>query len=420
MIFSLAKASFMAEILLAELIFLFPAPKRSLFSLRYLGLFVLCAVIGGFFPVDYNSGILAQLVMFLSMFLISVGAMALCFSLPFSALISSCVAGYAVEHIAFHIVKIALHFGFLSTVQSGPVPQRTLGEWLLFPFIYLVFLLTVGLYARKNESWKKTDLRFNYLSIAIIFICIGLTRAAAYFGDSESVTVSLYAIAACCMALFVQVVLSRMVDLRHENDTIRMLWSEDRKQYALSKATMDTINIKYHDLKHKLHGMNLPKEEIDSIKDAVRVYGAQVRTGNEALDVLLSENSLRCGEQGIVLSYTGNGADFAFMKPMDVYSLFGNAVSNAVEAVQQVSDPEKRVVDILSERRGDFINVTVTNFFTGELRLEDGVPVTSKTEEAGFHGYGMKSMQLIAQSYGGNLSVQMEGDLFILSVYLIG
>ena len=419
MSFNFAKAAFMMEILLAELIFLFPAPKRSLFALRYPALCALCIVIGGFFPIDYDDGLLAQFLLFFLMFLITVGAMVLCFSIPFSALISCCVAGYAVEHIAFHIVKIALYFGFLQSVEGGAVPQRTLGEIILFPVIYLVFLLTVGLYARKNEGYKKVDLRFNYLSFAIVFICIGLTRAAGYFGDAESVTVSLYAIVACGMALVVQLVLSKTVALQNENDTIRLLWQEDRRQFAISKATIDTINIKYHDLKHKLRDMNLPKEEVDSIKAAVRVYGSRFQTGNEALDVLLTENSLRCGEQGIQLTYTGNGADFSFMNVMDVYSLFGNALSNAVEAVQHVDDPEKKVIDILSERRGELINITVTNFFAGMLRIEDGVPQTSKTEEQGFHGFGMRSMQLIAEKYGGHLQVRTDGDLLLLSVYLM-
>ena len=77
------------------------------------------------------------------------------------------------------------------------------------------------------------------------------------------------------------------------------------------------------------------------------------------------------------------------------------------------------MIDILSERRGEMINVTVTNFFSGTLQIEDGVPVTSKAEEQGFHGFGMRSMQLIAEKYGGQLQVKTDGDLFILSVYLM-
>lgn len=419
MSFNYATAAFMIEILLAELILLFPAEKRSLFWVRYPVSFLLCVLIGAYFPIKYDSGILAQFLMFLLMFLITVGAMWLCFKMPFSDLISSCVAGYTIEHISFHIVKIAMYFGFLSSYTGTSIGKRTIAECILFPFIYLLFLLTIGLYSRKTESYKNVDLRFNYLSFFIVFLCIGLTRIATFFGDAESVTVSFYAIVACGMALFVQLVLSRAVDLKHENETIRYLWQEDRRKYELSKATIDTINVKYHDLKHKLHGMNLPPEEIESIRKAMQIYGSQIKTGNEALDVLLSENSLRCREQGITLTYTGNGADFSFMNIMDVYSLFGNAVSNAVEAVSHLSDPEKKIIDILSERRGSFINVTVSNYFSGKCEIKNGLPVTSKVDEEGYHGYGIRSMQLIAEQYGGSIQVSVEGDLFTLNIYLL-
>ena len=242
MIFNIPKAAFMAEILLAELIFLFPAEKRSLFGLRYALSFAACLLISVYFPIRYGS-LLAQFALFLSLFLISIVFMGLCFRLPVTGLISCCVAGYAVEHIAFHIVKIAMHFGFFAGIDWMDIGTRTLAEGALFPGIYLVFFLTVGLYAKHNECYKQVNMRFNFLSFLIIFLCIGLTRVAEYFGDSNSVTVSLYAIVACGMALFVQLVLSKTVELKHENETIRFLWQEERKQFELSKTTIDTINI---------------------------------------------------------------------------------------------------------------------------------------------------------------------------------
>ena len=412
------RSSFMLEILLAELVFLYPAEKRSYFPLRYFFAVIAAVLFSLLVPFSYST-ILGQFVLFASSFAVTVVLMGLCFRLSPAALVSVCVSGYALEHIAFHISKLARAFGFMSGMKTSILDERLVSEFVLFPVIYLIAFLTVGLYAAKRQAYKRIDTRFNRLSVVTILICIGLTRVAAYFGDAESVTVSLYAIVACLMALMIQLVLSKTVELEHENETISLLWQEDRKQYELSKKTMDIINIKYHDLKHTLRDMKLPEEEVKSIKDAVRVYGSRIKTGNEALDVLLTENTLRCSDEGIVLTYTGQGTDFSFMNTADVYSLFGNAISNAVEAVQKLEDPEKKVIDILSERRGELISIHVSNFFNGELEISDGLPVTSKKEEEGFHGYGMKSMKLIAEKYGGSLSTSVEGELFHLNVYLM-
>ena len=130
----------------------------------------------------------------------------------------------------------------------------------------------------------------------------------------------------------------------------------------------------------------------------------------------LTKNSLICQAEDISLTYAGNGEDFSFMSTMDVYSLFGNAIDNAVEAVRKVSDPEKKIVDISAERIGKMINVIITNYFSGPLCLQDGIPVTSKKEEEGFHGFGIKSMQALAKKYNGSIHINLHDDVFVLTI----
>lgn len=347
--------------------------------------------------------------------------MGLCFRLSIPALVSGCVAGYAVQHIAYQVTALVSNTALLSEFQGAILTRQYLLEMIVFPPVYLVLFFSAGLYAARSEWHKKADYRFGLVSLVIVFICIGLSRFTRYFGDFGSISVSLYAITCCALALVVQFVLCRMADLRLENTTISLLWQEDRRQFEISKKTIDTINIRYHDLKHMLAGLEgrLPDEEIASIKNALRVFSSRFKTGNEALDVLLAENSLRCGEEGITLTYMGNGADLSFMNVMDVYSLFGNAIDNAVEAVRKLQDPEKKIIDIVTERMGGMTSISISNFFSGEVVMEDGMPVTNKSDEEGLHGFGMKSMRLITEKYGGRLTADVEGDLFSLGIYLL-
>ena len=416
---NLIQCEYMVQILLAEFIFLYPCDKRKLFWLRFLIALAACVAIGYFFPSFDLPGQLNQLIRYVSLFTISIVAMGLCYKLSFATLISSCSAGYAVQHITHHIIVILRHYGIVSYILTEHPALKFAVDLAPYVVIYLIFLLTIGLYSARHGCYKKADMRFNTISICIVAICIGLSRVAGYYKDSGSVTVASYAITACTMALIIQLVLSKTVELQHENETIGLLWKEDRKQYEFSKKTMETFNIKYHDLKHTLRGMNLPEEDVTAIKDAVRVFGSRIKTGNEALDVLLSENSLRLGAENIILTYTGNGADLSFMSTTDVYSLFGNAIENAVEAVRKVSDPEKKIIDVVSEKHGNMVNVRVSNYYEGTVSIEDSLPVTTKEDAEGFHGFGIKSMKLVAEKYGGNLICSVDGDVFDLSVYLM-
>ena len=413
------RVAFMFELLAAELLFLWPAEKRSHFLLRYVLSAAVCLLVSPWFPFSGWPGQLGQFFLFTSLFLLSAAAMGFCFKLKAYAVISSCAAGYAVQHIAYHVTKIAAQCGFLAGVQFGILTNATIREIAILPFVYLLFGLTICLYSAKNQCWKNKDRSFNVISVSIIFICVGLTRVSTSLGDSDSITVSIYAIVALLMALMVQLVLSKVVELQYLNETTGLLLQKEKQHYEQSKKAIDTINIKYHDLKHMLGNMHLPPEEIDTIRNAVQIYGSQVKTGNEALDILLAENTLRLEEEGITLTYMGNGRDFSFMSTMDVYSLFGNAVNNAVEAVRKVEDPEKRIINIVTERKGALINIDITNYYTGTLSFDSGLPITTKSEEEGFHGFGMRSMKLIAEKYGGSLTITAGGEVFDLGIYLM-
>lgn len=410
---------FTAEVLLAELIFLYSAPKQKQFFLRYLASAALCLVIAYLFPVPegimYNP--MYQLLRFLCLFGLTVLVCRFSFRVNYGPLFAACVAGYASQHMAYHVVNMVSYTELLLHMQD----RMRLLEIIVFPGVYLILLLTFGIFVARNECYKKSDIRFNILSVIIVCICVVLSRFARFLDEFGDISVSIYTITCCLLALTVQFVLYRTVDLRHEVDTVQLLWQEERKHYDISKKNIELINIKLHDLRHRISSLQdrLPQEEIDSLRETIRIYDSNIHTGNEALDVLLTENSLHCSQEGILLSYTGNGANLEFMNVMDVYSLFGNAVSNAVEAARDISDPEKRFVDIVCESKGDMINITVTNCFSGRLCFEDGLPITCKQEEPGYHGFGMKSMRLIAEKYGGKITAKAEGEIFQLSIYLL-
>ena len=61
------KGSFMAEILIAELIFLYSAEKRPGFPFRYIAAFIIGILIAILNPLSYSS-LFSQFILFLSVF----------------------------------------------------------------------------------------------------------------------------------------------------------------------------------------------------------------------------------------------------------------------------------------------------------------------------------------------------------------
>ena len=109
-----------------------------------------------------------------------------------------------------------------------------------------------------------------------------------------------------------------------------------------------------------------------------------------------------------------DGNALAFMTDADICALFGNALDNAIEAVMRLPE-DRRVVSLTTKQSGKLFSVSLRNFYDGEVRLVNGLPVTTKSD-SGYHGFGVKSIKEIAERYGGDVSVVAEDGVFTLNV----
>ena len=157
---------------------------------------------------------------------------------------------------------------------------------------------------------------------------------------------------------------------------------------------------------------------LDEISREVGVYDSVVKSGNDALDTILTEKSLYCEKHGITLSCIADGRALDFVEPTDLYSFFGNALDNAIEAVERLDDPERRSIGLVVRRTGDMVSVHVENYFDGQVSFGgEGLPQTRKADEAN-HGFGTRSMRMIAEGLGGSLACKIQGDVFHLDALL--
>ena len=100
-----------------------------------------------------------------------------------------------------------------------------------------------------------------------------------------------------------------------------------------------------------------------------------------------------------------------------MYTLFGNALDNAIESIRKLRNPEQRILSVTVYGKPKMAVIQIENYYDGTLKLEHGLPITTKDHPMD-HGYGMRSIQEIAQKYGGSISVDMENQIFLLSILL--
>ena len=107
-----------------------------------------------------------------------------------------------------------------------------------------------------------------------------------------------------------------------------------------------------------------------------------------------------------------------FISAVDLYTILGNVLDNAIESVLLLPDPDKKVISVSIWAKGNLLLIQVENYYENEnLTFSDGLPVTTKSAKDG-HGYGLKSVRRCVEKYHGSLDVSAENNLFRLTIIL--
>lgn len=175
----------------------------------------------------------------------------------------------------------------------------------------------------------------------------------------------------------------------------------------------------YHDLKnHLLVLEQQPSTEAahrmaETLRGQIAAYEDYVHTGNEFLDIILKDKAAKAREKGIDFSAQVDLHGSDFLDPLDLSTLFGNALDNAIEASEKLPEGQ-RLITVQGKRIRDMLLVTVENRAQPESTPAQG---TSKGDPF-LHGFGIPNMRQAAERYGGQIQFQQSGETFRLKLLL--
>jgi len=162
-------------------------------------------------------------------------------------------------------------------------------------------------------------------------------------------------------------------------------------------------------------GIKENEKFVKEVQDLVDVYDARPDTGNEALDTILMEKGLYCRMHGINWTCIADGSLLNGMDVIDLYTLMGNALDNAVESVEQLDTA--RIIEVRIEPKNSFNMIQIENSCNPSLEIS-GTQISTTKKDSENHGFGLKSIQSIAEKYGGNMVINAKDGRFVLTVLL--
>lgn len=436
---ALYKYLFTAELLLAEIIFVFRMERRRYFLPRAAAALAACFLAAFLFPVvevSYTSWYAS--IMFLTLFFVTLGGGMFVFRISFKSAFFCAVAAYTAQHLSYEIFKVALapFDVFVAEAMYGSqiVDFSQFGK-MTFIAVLVYFEICLVVYAAAyfliGKKIRGGDIRLKKTSMlvlsAIILLVDILLNALLTYIDIEhdkvyDIFIGVYNALCCMLVFYILRDVIEVKDIKDELETVSHLLRQAEKQFRIKKEEIDLINIKCHDLKHQI-GQYATRGGLDGatvaeIERLVSIYDANVKTGNEVLDIILTEKSLICREKNIKLTCMAECVDLDFMGDGELCALFGNIFDNAIAAVSQISDRENRCISVNIRREGAFISVMEENYYAGELRFgADGLPLTHNADVTS-HGFGLRSVKTIAEKYGGSVSIVTDDHIFRLNILL--
>ena len=215
--------------------------------------------------------------------------------------------------------------------------------------------------------------------------------------------------------------------LRAELANTNLLMQKQFEQYQFSKSSIDRLNRQYHDMKYQIDAIRAETDSdkregyLKELESGLEAYDSAYKTGNAVLDTVLTGKSMQCVQAGIQFSCVADGKLLDFMDVMDLCSIFGNALDNAIEGSRKVAERSHRIIRTAVYEQGGFVVIRFENYYEQPLEMqEEGgnlQPVTTK-EDRESHGYGIKSIRMAARRYDGTVTIMTEDHWFFLRILI--
>ncbi len=410
------------EIFIAEFIFVFSLKKRKHFFIRLFLYLIVTIPAMSFIDLYRNSPTILRLAYLLGVIAVSIVGMMILYDESPMLIVSCCMAGVATQHIANKTLTLILLLPlFYDLISVSPV-YFFLSDVIVMTIVYLLTYFLVGRYYTPRKSSK----RLNTISFLIIITCIGVNRLVA---DNTAgniyyeIASCIYAIICCGLALAIQLYLYKWQQEQAQALVVRQLLSASEKQYEQWKAMTKFISIQTHDLKHMIDRIQrlADKEhvaipDLEPIRKSISGFSPLVKTGNDVLDVLLRNMSTLCSQQNIRFNCVSYTDCLGSYDSMSLYFLFANAIDNARTAADQVTDPDKRIIDVSLKQFGDSVIIHIWNYYEGKISFEDDLPVRGSDDQG--TGYGVKSIKMLVDKFEGALNTKTENNIFHLNIIL--
>lgn len=271
-----------------------------------------------------------------------------------------------------------------------------------------------------NKSGRKLKELVPVLAIGIPFLLVleGININLPSITDERSVLFSIGS-SAVVLGAFIYIIIFndhylevRQAAQREETALYELRLKYD--YYQKKRADEELIKEIYHDMKHHilLAEGSISKEVIEKLEH----YESYYDTGNEFLNVIIADKIEKAKEKKIRLECGINIKGYDFIAPMDISTIFGNILDNAIEACELLEEND-RIIFLNVLVRGGLLYIVLKNrMINKKMNISDKI-ITNKNNTS-LHGFGISNVKKAVKTYNGECKIAAENNEFAISIVI--
>lgn len=257
------------------------------------------------------------------------------------------------------------------------------------------------------------------LVIEVSFIYIGLEEELS---QTTEVLVQISVVLLLLVNFVVLFVYNRIQVIDHEYAALQMGQIRDKadaEYYRMLQSQYDAQRILIHDIKKHCNVIDLMAAECENAKN--REYISELESlpefkniiqlcNDPILNMILIRYMDYSSSSGINFSCDIRADSVSFMNAASITALFGNLLSNAVEAAEKSSEKMVEISVIKNLERQNVLVTVVNSCDIAPIKDIEGNLKTIK-DNATEHGYGTKSIARVVKKYNGKSNMYYDEEM---------